>query len=61
MAISANAIARGAVAAVGVILLAIVTQTWWADQSALAPAAGDSTRRACPSVGCRRRRDLAFG
>ena len=39
MAISANAIARGAVAAVGVILLAIATQARWAGQPALAAEA----------------------
>jgi cytochrome c553 len=39
MATSANAITRGAVTAVGLILLAIVTQAGWARQSALAAEA----------------------
>jgi cytochrome c553 len=39
MAISAHAIARSAVAAVGVILLAIATQAGWTGQSALAEEA----------------------
>ena len=39
MAASADAIARRAIAAVGVILLAIATQTRWAGQSALAAEA----------------------
>jgi hypothetical protein len=39
MATSANAIARGAIVAMGVILLAIATQARWAGQPALAAEA----------------------
>src|SRR5271155_3854597 len=49
MAISANAIARGAVAAVGMILLAIVTPTRWADQRA--GAAEVTPVAPAPSIG----------
>ena len=59
MAISANAIARGAVAAVGVILLAIATPARVGRSAG--SGCGGSTRRACPLNRRGRRRDLAFG